>query len=269
MVLIIPMCLVLQSTLQIVWRVEKQQWIASFSPFVFYVQLKPDAIQYEAESVTESISMIEGLQLVHLDRSIPPWNGTPELSQQWEQLWEKYLPYFVYATSDINAPLHSLESIVNEIKNKQGVLSVEWDEDRYRKLQRLASIQDSQGQMLYGLFSVWLLGLSIIFLFNMPHYFHRKIAIQNGYLGAGVYISPEWVLAKLIFLHMLLSILIYTVIQSVVWYLFAFPLDWNIVFVYLSIFLEGLITAAALPSAVIMVAWWMPKQVHIQQWDVN
>jgi hypothetical protein len=269
MVLVIPLCLVLQSTLQIIWRVEKQQWIASFSPFVFYVQLKPDAIQYEAESITETISKIEGLQLVHLDRSIPSWNGAPELSQQWEQLWEKYLPYFVYATSAANAPLQSLETTVGDIQNTPGVLSVEWDQERYRKLQRLATAQDRQGQLLYGLFSIWLFGISILFFFHMPLYFHRTFAVQKGFLGAGVYISPEWVMAKLIALHALISILTYTIFQSIVWYFFAFTLDWNTVTVYMLVLIEGLITSAALPSALIMVAWWIPKKTYVQPWDIN
>lgn len=269
MVLVIPLCLVLQSTLQIVWRVEKQQWIASFSPFVFYIQLKPDAIQYEAESITETISKIEGLQLVHLDRSVPSWNGAPELSQQWEQLWDKYLPFFVYATSDTNAPLETLETVVSNIQTTPGVLSVEWDQERYRKLRRLESAQNRQGQLLYGLFSVWLLGLSIIFLMNMPLHFHRKYATQHGSLGAGVFISPEWVLGKLIGLHAVLSVLVYSAVQTIVWIFFAFSLDWNTVSVHFMILMEGLITAAALPSAVIMVSWWMPKQFQSQQWDVN
>lgn len=270
LVLVIPLCASLQSTLQVIGRVEKQQWIASFSPFVFYIQLKPDAIQYETEPMMESISKIEGLQHVQIDRSIPAWEGSPELSSQWEQLWEKYLPYFIYASVDLNQqPLHHLEEIAAAIKSTPGVMSVEWDQERFAKLQRLASGQERQSNVLSAFFSAWLLLISVILLCNRPNQYHRRYAVRHGVLGAGSFIHPEWVLMKLLGIHTVIALLVYGIGLLAAWFWLSFSVSWETLNVYQYIIAEGLITTAALPAAVLLAGWWLPKHsAELSSWHI-
>ncbi len=257
--LIVPLCVVLQSTLQIIWQVEKQQWITSFTPFAFSIQLQSESYQFEADAIVETIASIEGMQTVYLDRSIPAWDGPQELAPQWEQVWENYMPYFVFASTEPHVkPLTKLENIASQLEAISGVASVEWDQERYFKLKRLFTSMQRQGNVLYYFFSVWLILICLILLWYRPHVFFRRNAVQNGLLGAGSQISPEWILGKLVALHGLIAALLYCGSMAVIWLLLLFPVSWDHFLRFQFIWLEGLLTSITLSIAVIIAGWWLP-----------
>ena len=259
LVITIALCVTFRSIQQWMFLAEQNQAVANHGPLLFYAQLDPNFIEADSESIVNQVSSLPDIQTAHIDQPIPPWNGSAELENQWNQMWKQYLTPMILITTELQrSNLSRAPEIAGEILHVPGINKVVWDESAYNYL--VLEIQGIQRTLhFYTNFSLCIMAALVGgLILSYPYHLRRRFAIQTGMGGAGSQINPELVLLKMILLHLVSALCLYGLATFLAYCFLPVPLPSDGRVPLWPTLGEGAVVTTGLITAVFLIGWWLP-----------
>ncbi len=257
LILIVPFSVALGSFLHICLLYEKEEAAKSLPQFFLAAKLEAGLKNSDLDHLAAQTRALDGIRASQTELPIPEWHGKSDYEAEWQEMWKAYLSPVLYATTELRLPPpEKVSQLAGEIRDMTGVVGVVWDESGYQTLSsNLAGVEEKENYLLF-VFFLFFLAVIAGLLGSFPIRFRRKYVVLTGFGGAGSQISPERVWLKLVVLHIVLSVLFYTLFVVIGYCLFPFSVQTLDTGAFIKILVEGIFIVAGLVTAICLVGWW-------------
>lgn len=252
---------VFHSILKLTFRYEGEQRVDANLSLAYAAKLEPGIESAQLNSLANQISSIHGVTSVDTEQPIPEWQGPEAQTEEWQELWQTYLPPLIIVNSELNVENYNrAPEIADAIKNVSGVTELSWDEESYLGQSSLLTSLKQKHTFLTTLFFVSLIALTVGLVLSYPERLRRTAVIRLGFGGAGSQVNPERVWLRIALVHGGTTALLYIFLFTIGYLFFPLPLRSGGSPGYIWLFFEGGLIAFIFSSAVCATGWWLHNE---------
>jgi len=258
LILVVGVGIAFYSLLKLTMRAEHEQLLDMGLSLAYAVQLQPDLEPHEIDSLQNSLSRISGVTNIELEQPIPQWNGPDNQADEWQSMWERYLPPMLVATSELQAKNYiRAPEIAEEIESVSGVAKVVWDATGHAAQASMMQNRSRKFTFLTTLFWTMLLASVVGLISSYPERLRRHNVVRLGFGGAGSHYDPDSLWIRIALTHAGLTVAIYFIIFTLGYLFFPLPLENDGSPGYFMLVFEGLFLGGVISAAICIVGWWL------------